>query len=192
MQICPCMPVLYCTPVLFKVLHYKIKNVFFIACMFFMYYLCEKYKPIAVQYYRANHVSWVPGLTLLDLETNWTHSRNRTHSFVGKLLWNIAVTTQLFTYSDIALVFSNRIETFSSVQFSRLVVSDSLWPHESQHARPPCPSPAPRVYSNWCPSSWWCHPAISYSVVPFSSCSQSLPALGSFPMSQLFAWGGQS
>ena len=66
-------------------------------------------------------------------------------------------------------------------------MSDSLWPHESQHTRPPCPSPASRVYSNSCPSSRWCHPAISSSVVSFSSCPQSLPALGSFPMSQLFA-----
>ena len=79
-----------------------------------------------------------------------------------------------------------------SVKFSRSVVSNSLWPHESQHTRPPCPSPTPGVYSNSCPSSQWCHPAISSSVVPFSSCPQSLPASGSFPMSQLFAWGGQS
>ena len=83
-------------------------------------------------------------------------------------------------------------ETSCSVQFSRSVVSDSLRPHESQHARPLCPSPTPGVHSNSCPSSWWCHPAISSSVVPFSSCTQSLPASGSFPMSQLFAWGGQS
>ena len=81
---------------------------------------------------------------------------------------------------------------FSSVQFSRSVVSDSLRPHESQHARPPCPSPTPRVHSDSHPSSRWCHTAISSSVVPFSSCPQSLPALESFPMSQLFAWGGQS
>ena len=80
----------------------------------------------------------------------------------------------------------------SSVQFSHSVVSDSLRPHELQHARPPCPSPTPRVRSNSCPSSRWCHPAISSSVIPFSSCPQSLPASKSFPMSQLFAWGGQS
>ena len=80
----------------------------------------------------------------------------------------------------------------TSVQFSRSVVSDSLWPHESQHARPPCPSPTPGVYPNLCPSSRWYPPAISSFVVPFSSCPQSLPASGSFPMSQLFAWGGQS
>ena len=82
--------------------------------------------------------------------------------------------------------------SFSSVQFSHSVMSDSLRPHESQRARLPCPSPTPGVYWNPCPSSRWCHPAISSSVVPFSSCPQSLPASGSFLMSQLFAWGGQS
>ena len=79
---------------------------------------------------------------------------------------------------------------FSSVHFSRSVVSDSLRPHESQHARPPCPSPSPGVHSDSHPLSLWCHPAISSSVVPFSSCPQSLPASESFPMSQLFKWGG--
>ena len=81
---------------------------------------------------------------------------------------------------------------FSSVPLSHSAVSNSLPSHESQHARPPCPSPTPRVYPNSCPSSRWCHPTISSSVVPFSSCPLSLPALGSFPMSQLFTWGGQS
>ena len=71
-------------------------------------------------------------------------------------------------------------------------MSNSLWPHELQHARHPCPSPTPGFYPNPCRSSWWRHPTISSSVVPFSSCPQSLPALGSFQMSQLFAWGGQS
>ena len=80
----------------------------------------------------------------------------------------------------------------NSVQLSRSVVSDSLRPHESQHARPPCPSQTRGVYSDSCPSGWWCHPAISSSVVSFSSCPQSLPASGSFQMSQLFTWGGQS
>ena len=78
---------------------------------------------------------------------------------------------------------------FSSVQSLGHV---SLWPHESQHARPPCPSPSPGVHPNSCPLSWWCHPAILSSVIPLSSCPQSLPASGSFPMSQLFTWGGQS
>ena len=81
-----------------------------------------------------------------------------------------------------------------SVQFSSVhsVMSNSLWPHESQHARPPCPSPTPRVHPNSCPLSQWCHAAISSSVVPFSSYPQSLPASGSFPMSQLFTWCGPS
>ena len=80
----------------------------------------------------------------------------------------------------------------NSVQFSCSVVSDSLWRHELQHARPPCPSPTPGVHSNSRPSSRWCHPAISSSVVPFSSCPQSLPASESFLMSQLFTRGSQS
>ena len=80
----------------------------------------------------------------------------------------------------------------SSVQFGCSVVSDSLRPHESQHARPPCPSPTPGVHPDTRPLSQWCHPAISSSVVLFSSCPQSLPASESFPMSQPFAWGGQS
>ena len=84
------------------------------------------------------------------------------------------------------------VSPFSSVQFSRSVVSDSLRSHESQHARPPCPSPSPGVHSDSQPSSQWCHPAISSSVIAFSSCPQSLPASESFPMSQLFTWGGQS
>ena len=84
------------------------------------------------------------------------------------------------------------LTSVQSVQFSCSVVSDSLRPHESQHTRPLCPSPTLGVYPNSCPSSQWCHPTISSSVVPFSSCPESLPASGSFPMSQLFAWGGQS
>ena len=83
-----------------------------------------------------------------------------------------------------------------SVQFSHSVVSDSLQPHEPQHARPPCPSPTPGVYPNSCPwiqlMNWWCHPTISSSVIPFSSCPQSFPASGSFPMGELFTLGGQN
>ena len=79
-----------------------------------------------------------------------------------------------------------------SVQFSHSFVSDSLWPHELQHARPPCPSPTPRVHPDSGPSSRWCHPTISSSVVPFSSCPQSFPATGSFQISQFFTSGGQS
>ena len=83
-------------------------------------------------------------------------------------------------------------KNISSVQFSCSVMSDSLWPHPLQHARPPYPSPTPRVYPNSCPLSWWCHPTVSSSVIPFSSCLQSFPASGSFQMSQFFPSGGQS
>ena len=83
------------------------------------------------------------------------------------------------------------ISIHHSVQFSHSVVSESLWPHELQHARPPCPSSIPGVYPNSCPLRWWCHPINPSSVVPFSSCPQSFPASGSFQMSQLFALSGQ-
>ena len=89
-------------------------------------------------------------------------------------------------------VNTSHCKSLSSVQFSHSVVSDSSWPHEPQHARPSCPSPTPGVYPNSCPLSQWCHPTISSSVIPLSSCPQSLPASESFPMSQLFAWGSQS
>ena len=98
-----------------------------------------------------------------------------------------------FSWNMIGLPYFVILEILRvSVQFSHSVVSDSLRPHELQHARPPCPLSTPRVHPNSCALSWWCHLAISFSVVPFSSCSQSLPASGSFPMSQLFTWGGQS
>ena len=89
-------------------------------------------------------------------------------------------------------VILNFMPKHISVQFSHSVVSDSLWPHEPQHARPSCPSPTPRVYPNSCPLSQWCHPTISSSVVPFSSCLQSFPTSGSFQMSWLFSSGGQN
>ena len=98
--------------------------------------------------------------------------------------------SSIFKFEEMTECFPQWL--FSSDQFSHSVVSDSLRPHELQHARPPCPSPTPGVYSNSRPSSRWCHPAISSSVVPFSSWPQSLPASESFPMSQLFPWGGQS
>ena len=84
-------------------------------------------------------------------------------------------------------VCSDACNVSRSVQFSHSVMSNSLWPHGLQHTRPPCPSPTPGVYSNSCPLSRWCHPTISSSVFPFSSCLQSFPASGSFPMSQFFA-----
>ena len=97
-----------------------------------------------------------------------------------------------FDGGGVGVVFYRKHSTERTVRFRCSVVSDSLQPHESQHARPLCSSPTPGVHSNPCPSSQWCHPAISSSVVPFSSCPQCLPASESFPMSQLFAWGGQS
>ena len=103
-----------------------------------------------------------------------------------------SVTSTIRTTWNWPLQETNMFIGINSVQFSCSVVSDSLRPHESQHARPLCPSLSSGVHSNSHPSSRWCHPAISSSVVPFSSCPQPLPASESFPMSQLFAWGGQS
>ena len=99
---------------------------------------------------------------------------------------------EIFTNFLMKNVEMDDASDFSSVQFSRSVVPDSLQPHGSKHARPPCPSPSPGVHSDSRPSNHWCHPAISPSVIPFSSCTQSLPASGSFPMSQVFTWGSQS
>ena len=96
--------------------------------------------------------------------------------------------TGTFSYKYIKRV----IQSFKRVQFSSSVASDSLQPHELQQARPPCPSPTPGVYSDSCPLSWWCYPAISSTVIPFSFCPQYLPASESFPMSQLPPWGSQS
>ena len=104
------------------------------------------------------------------------------------LLWGIYLGKDIKSF----IVLVKEEVQFSSVQFRCSVVCDSLWPHESQHASPPCPSLTPRVHSNSCPSRRWCHPAISSSVVSFSSFPQSFPASMSFPMSQLFPWRGQS
>ena len=105
--------------------------------------------------------------------------------------WN---TVPLKTTWQIPILFIDYLKKidYFSVQFSRLVLSDLMKPHEPQHARLPCPSPTPGVHPNPCPSSWWCHPTISFSEVPFSSCPQSFPASVSCPMSQLFASGGQN
>ena len=93
---------------------------------------------------------------------------------------------------DLPILCDHRIISIQFIQFSCSVMSSSLWSHESQHARPPCPSPTPRVYPNSCPLCWWFHLTISSSVVPFSFCLQSFPASGSFQMSQLFTSGGQN
>ena len=109
---------------------------------------------------------------------------------LSNITWEICCTKQNVSMWPSST--ENFYKVLQSVQFSHSVMSNSLRPHELHHARPPCPSPTPGVHPNSCPSSRWCHPAISSSVVPFSSCPQSLPASGSFPMSQLFAWDGQS
>ena len=98
----------------------------------------------------------------------------------------------IFFYMFCLFAFCNLMNSCASVQFRCSVVSDSLWPHGLQHVRLPCPLPTPGACSNSWPSSQWCHPSISSSVIPFSSCLQSFPALGSFPMSQFWASGGQS
>ena len=103
--------------------------------------------------------------------------------FCQKLYW---------IYWDYHMVFIFQFVSMVLVQFSCSVMSDSLWAHKLQFARPPCPSPTPKVYSNTCPLSWWCHPTISSSVVTLSSCLQSFPASGPLPMSQFFASGSQS
>ena len=108
---------------------------------------------------------------------------------LGVIFWILFFWCEYTKY--LLCLINNRVSSLS-VQLSRSVVSDSLRPHESQHTRPPFPSPTPEVHSNSCASSRWCHPAISSSVIPFSSCPHSLPESESFPMSQLFAWGGQS
>ena len=128
-------------------------------------YVC-KYKCVCISPYLCNN----------HPDQDW---KNSLVPFSTK--WHLHVTLSCFS------LFLNH-----SVQFSCSVVSDSLRPHGLQHARPPCPSPTPGAYSNSCPSYTWCHPTLSSSVVPFSSCPQSLPASGSFPMSHLFTSGGQS
>ena len=108
------------------------------------------------------------------------------------------MSTFMYTWDYLLETFNNMtsiscsLRKVSSFLFSHSVVSDSLWPHGLHHAKPPCPSPTPRVHPNSCPLSWWCHRTISSSVIPFSSCLQSFPASGSFPMSQSFTSGSQS
>ena len=160
---------------------------------------------------RTVKAAWIPGWGFAweALSMDWKCRRVETDSdkgisvIVHVVLFHFWVYTLLMRVkkesekTDLKLNIQNenhgiQSHRFSSVQFSRSVVSDSLRPHELQHARPPCPSPTPRVYPKPCPSSQWCHPVISSSSIPFSSCPQSFSALMSFPMSQLFAWGGQS
>ena len=112
--------------------------------------------------------------------------------FYKKIYWSIVTLKYYANFCSHSVLYMCVCVCINSVQFSLSVMSDSLWPHGLQHARPPCPSPTPRVYSNSCPLSWWFHPTISSSVIRFSSCLQSFLASGSFQMSQLFASGGQN
>ena len=139
--------------------------------------------------YNANVFSYSLALHFQRINA---HLKSRIFSLDKVWLTILSLILALGALSRKSLPTLKNANVISTVQFSHSVVSDSLQPHESQHARPPCPSPTPGVYSNPCPSSRRCHPAISSSVVPFSSCPQSLPTSGSFPISQLFAWGGQS
>ena len=119
---------------------------------------------------------------------------NGIRTLTGLLAWNNCL-LEVISLSVINLYFQLILKTLYYIfklQFSLSVVSNSLWPHGPQHARLPCPSPIPRACSNSCPSSRWCCPTISSSVVPFFSYLQSFPTSGSFPMIQFFAWGGQS
>ena len=112
------------------------------------------------------------------------------HSVFQGIWWDRSLDGWMFLGTDflISILASPHISAQSgSVQFICSFLTNSLWPHGLQHARPPCPSPTPGVYSNWFPLSWWCHPTISSSVVPFSSCLQSFPSSPSFQMSQFFA-----
>ena len=134
-----------------------------------------------------SELKWT-GMGEYNSDDHYVYYCGQHHSSKASILQCSAFFTVQFSYPYMT---TGKTIALTSVQFSRSVVSDSLRPHELQHARPPCPLPTPRVHPDSRPSSQWCHPAISSSVVPFSSCPQSLPASKSFPMSQLFAWGGQ-
>ena len=127
--------------------------------------------------------------------TSWEIDGETVETVSNFIFWGSKITADGDWSHEIKrclLLGRKAMTNLSSVQFSRSVVSDSLWPHESQHARPPCPLPTPGVHPDSRPSSHWCQPAISTSVLPFSSCLQSFPTSGSSPMSQLFTSGGQN
>ena len=153
----------------------------FLKLWFFL--LCQHFQPFSDSWYSKHDQSQGPILILLH-----------TVSIVFKFISMVFCCCQYLKESTslIHLMPAGMIVYDGSVQFSCSVVSDSLRPHEPQHASPPCPSPTPGVYPNPCPLSQWCHPAISSSVIPFSSCHQSFPPSRSLPMIQLFVSGGQS
>ena len=143
-----------------------------------------------------NHISFTETTWVVSYYFHLSYEETEAKDFISVTQDQVCSNWQCWDGIQFNLEFvstvGRHILQFSSVQLSRSVVSDSLQPHESQHARPMCPSPTPGVHSDSCPLSQWCHPAISSSVIPFSSWPQSLPASESFPMNQLFAWGGQS
>ena len=133
---------------------------------------------------------WLESLKILEKGLPWRSSGWNSELPLQQLgVWSLIRELRSCMPHSMANIFLTKI---NSVQFSCWVESDSLQPHEVQHARPPCPSPTPGVHPDSCASSQWCHLAISSSVVPFSSYLQSLPASGTFPRSQLFSWGGQN
>ena len=150
------------------------------------------WQPTAEQIFWCHFSNPIP-----SLRVSVSHLDNSHHVLN---LFTIVIFVCWLVTSDSLMLLLQKIMTgwrlrgrLACFRFSSVAQScPTLRPHESQHTRPPCPSPTPRVYSNSCPLSRWCHPAISSSVIPFSSCSQSLPASGPFPTSQLFSWGGQS
>ena len=127
-------------------------------------------------------------ISLVQVRFEWWAGHPWDSQEVGAETWAGSTSLRVISVEAVCVL---SIFQFSSIQFSHSVVSDSLPSHGLQQARLPCPSPTSGAYLNSCPSSWWCHPTISSSVVPFSSCLQSFPASGSFPMSQFFESGGQ-
>ena len=148
---------------------------------------------IIIWYYLVVCVCFSDDLCHFTKEWVATRGEPGLYSYFSSTLLMLYLFTDTTAWNIISIISWDLLNSlFSSLHFSRSVVSDSLRPHELQDARPPCPSPTPWVYPNSCPLSRWCHLTISSSVIPFSSCPQSFPTSGSFQMSQLFASGGQN
>ena len=147
---------------------------------------------IIIWYYLVVCVCFSDDLCHFTKEWVATRGEPGLYSYFSSTLLMLYLFTDTTAWNIISIISWDLLNSlFSSLHFSRSVVSDSLRPHELQDARPPCPSPTPWVYPNSCPLSRWCHPVISFSVLPFSSCPQSFPSSGSFQMSQFFSLGGQ-
>ena len=172
-----------------KIVFYLLKNIFYCSTVDLQYCVsfCCAAKWVSYQFSSVQSLGHVRLFV-----TPWIAACQASLSITNSNLCPLSRWCHPIISSSV-IPFSSCLQSFpASVQFSHSVMSDSFQPHELQHARPSCPSPTPGVHSKSHPSSQWCHPAISSSVIPFSSCPQSLPASESFPMSQLFAWGGQS